>query len=127
LILYYEGRGTASKGLMGTQGVPCFPQVDDLGIDPKRKGSELVGRVQFTKKRKPAGWTGLLPAYGVWFPPEYATLYEDENGKRYYEDAQGVRRYTLTEAAGIDALHLVRRDVYEDGSRWYPGGTWRLC
>ena len=112
-----RGRGTASKGLMGTQGVPCFPH--DPGIDPMREGSEFVGQVQFRKKRKPPGWTGLLPAYGVWFPPEYATLYLDENGKRYYEDAQGVRRYALTAAAGIDAVYDVRRDIYKDGSRWY--------
>jgi hypothetical protein len=162
----HEGRGTASKGFMGSQGVPCFPKMkkklscraarrgcpapprkDPSSIDPRGAGTNFLGEVNMKKKMMPVGFqgdfTGPGPGYvDGYFPPEYATLYVDENMKHYYEDAQGVRRYTgdpkdSTPSTtypdvpyhpyggtddGIEMVHLVRRDIHGDSSKWHPRG-----
>jgi hypothetical protein len=93
-LMIYEGRGTASKGLMGTQGVPCFPKRkrEGPGAPPRsrEKFDTPVGRVLLSKQENGQG--GFYPR--VWAP----IMDAQENGRGghpriYYVDHGGERRY----------------------------------
>jgi hypothetical protein len=55
-----KGRGSASKGLLGTQGVPCYPAPVEAQADAASKKGTLVGKVMTPAQRKPDG-TGFFP------------------------------------------------------------------
>jgi hypothetical protein len=67
LIHYYGGRGTASKGLMGTQGVPCFPkrQREEPGAPPRSRARNSIHQSAgcFCLNRK-MDRAAFIPEYG---------------------------------------------------------------
>jgi hypothetical protein len=97
-------------------------------IDPPGGGSYFLGEVKMREEEIPDGFEGDFTYPGHvdgYFPPEYATLYVDENMKHYYKDAQGVRRYT--DDADADELQIIRarsrrRDADGEEHKWHKRG-----
>ena len=96
-------------------------------IDPPGGGSYFLGEVKMREEEIPDGFEGDFTYPGHvdgYFPPEYATLYVDENMKHYYKDAQGVRRYT--DDADADELQIIRarsrRDAGGEEHKWHKRG-----
>ena len=87
-----------------------------------------MGEVKMREEEIPDGFEGDFTYPGHvdgYFPPEYATLYVDENMKHYYKDAQGVRRYT--DDADADELQIIRarsrrRDADGEEHKWHKRG-----
>ena len=108
----------------------CFTTKPGSGtpsIDPPGGGSYFLGEVKMREEEIPDGFEGDFTYPGHvdgYFPPEYATLYVDENMKHYYKDAQGVRRYT--DDADADELQIIRarsrRDADGEEHKWHKRG-----
>jgi hypothetical protein len=115
----HDGSGEPITGWSGTQGVKCFDpdkgkrQREEPSIEPRKSRSDFVGEAKLRRKMIPGG-NGLYPA-------EYRTLYFDtENMRHYYDDAQGVRRYTDVPSTPIDEIRMIRR--LPDNTKLHPRG-----